>query len=389
MKLNLGAGGGAFAESQIEGFTPVDRKDGKEAFPLDYPDDSADEIYASHILEHFDSAKVPEVLKDWVRVLKPGGRIRLAVPDFEHVARLYLQDPKEPLVFGYLYGGQTDDDDFHRAGFDYERLFTLMRACGLRHITQWTSEIKDCAALPVSLNLQGYKPQTVVRPAIVAVMSTSRLGFTENMFCSTSVLVPRNVRLMKTTGAYWGPCLERVLTETLAEENPPEWVLTLDYDTVFDGYIFDEMCYLMASNPDVDAIAPWQVKREGSDMLCQIAGGAKETRFGREELDQELIKADTAHFGLTLLRVSALRKLKHPWFEDKPNKDGEWGEGRLDADINFWHKWSAAGNTLRFASNLSIGHMQMVATWPGRDMVAFHQHVTDFQKNGPPIGARL
>ncbi len=389
MKLNIGSGGGAFSESVLEGFTNVDRKDGQEAFPLDYPDDSVEEIYASHVLEHFPAIEVPRVLKDWMRVLEPGGRMRIAVPDFDHVARLYLQDPKEPLVWGYLFGGQTDDDDFHKAGFDYERLFTLMRACGLRHVTQWESEIEDCAALPVSLNLQGYKVLTVERPPIVAVMSTGRLAFTENMFCSTTVLMPRHIRLTKNTGAYWGPCLERVLTDVLAEENPPEWVLTLDYDTVFDGYCLDEMCYLMAANPDVDAIAPWQVKREGDDMLTQIAGRGRRSAFSREELDRELIEVDTAHFGLTLLRVSALRKLKHPWFIDKPNKDGEWGEGRLDADINFWHKWRAAGNTLRIASNLSIGHLQLVATWPGRDMVPFHQYVSDFQKDGPPLGARL
>ena len=45
LRLNIGAGSVA-----IDGYTPVDRSVGKEAFPLDYEDDSVDEIRASHIL---------------------------------------------------------------------------------------------------------------------------------------------------------------------------------------------------------------------------------------------------------------------------------------------------------------------------------------------------
>ena len=70
MKLNIGAG-----TVEIEGFTPVDRRVGLEAYPLTYADGSVCEIRASHILEHFSEAEVPKVLADWVRVLEPGGRI--------------------------------------------------------------------------------------------------------------------------------------------------------------------------------------------------------------------------------------------------------------------------------------------------------------------------
>ncbi len=51
-------------------------------YPLAYKDESVDEIYASHVLEHFPYNKTQEVLNDWVRVLKPGGRIRIPVHYF-------------------------------------------------------------------------------------------------------------------------------------------------------------------------------------------------------------------------------------------------------------------------------------------------------------------
>ena len=78
LKLNIGAG-----STIISGFTPIDRKLGSEAYPLSYPDNSVDEIRASHILEHFSFAHAQQALKEWTRVLKPGGRIRIAVPDLD------------------------------------------------------------------------------------------------------------------------------------------------------------------------------------------------------------------------------------------------------------------------------------------------------------------
>ena len=61
VRLNLGAG-----DSHLEGFKPIDRKLGSEVYPLAYNDESVDEIYASHVLEHFPYTKTQDVLDDWV-----------------------------------------------------------------------------------------------------------------------------------------------------------------------------------------------------------------------------------------------------------------------------------------------------------------------------------
>lgn len=55
-------------------------------------DDSVDAVYHSHLLEHLDRSVVPGFLSDVLRVLKPGGRQRVVVPDFERLCRLYLSD---------------------------------------------------------------------------------------------------------------------------------------------------------------------------------------------------------------------------------------------------------------------------------------------------------
>ena len=77
--------------------------------------------------------------------------------------------------------------------------------------------------------------------------------------------------------------------------------------------------------------------------------------------------------------------MKHPWFWEQPNADGEWAAGRLDPDIYFWRKWQDAGNTLYLANRVSIGHLQHMATWVDNETRRpIHQYLTDFQKHGPP-----
>lgn len=45
------------------------------------PDNHCDEVFAAHLLEHFDPDETFSVLMEWKRVLKPGGRLVVVVPD--------------------------------------------------------------------------------------------------------------------------------------------------------------------------------------------------------------------------------------------------------------------------------------------------------------------
>src|SRR5262249_40583582 len=58
--------------------------------PLPFPDDSVDCVYHSHLLEHLPPEKALPFMIECHRVLKKGGILRVAVPDLEQVARLYL-----------------------------------------------------------------------------------------------------------------------------------------------------------------------------------------------------------------------------------------------------------------------------------------------------------
>jgi hypothetical protein len=388
VRLNVGAG-----KVEIPGYTAIDRSLGTEAYPLDgYEDNSVDEVRASHILEHFPRAEVFPVVTEWVRVLKPDGVLKLAVPNFDWIAECYHRHMCDAqTLFGFLMGGQTDENDYHKSAFDETLLRLLMKAAGIDRIKPWVGEALDCSRLPVSLNLMGQKiapREPVTIPTIIGCMSTAKLGFTENLFCAMQTFGSRNIDLFKCTGAFWGQCLERVMGDAIAAG--AEWIVTLDYDTIFTPEIFDNLCYLLATHPEADAVAPWQMQRDTNDPLCWFTDeqGLPRREIPLMEFDAPLSKVDTAHFGLTVLRVAALKKMEHPWFLSKPNKEGTWGEHRIDEDIYFWQKWKAAGNTLYLANNVSIGHLQQLATWPDIYMRPIHQYVPDFQKHGVPQGAR-
>jgi len=58
---------------------------------IPFAEQSFDVVYHSHLLEHFPKSEAPELISECYRTLKPGGVVRVVVPDLENIARQYLQ----------------------------------------------------------------------------------------------------------------------------------------------------------------------------------------------------------------------------------------------------------------------------------------------------------
>jgi predicted SAM-dependent methyltransferase len=141
MKLHLGCG-----SRYIAGFVHVDAQPAPhvdivgpvELLRMD--NDSASLIYASHVLEHFGRYAYMAVLKEWFRVLKPGGILRLSVPDFAACAAIYyengLADGLSGLV-GLVSGGQRNEYDFHKMIFDETLLRRNLLEVGFCEVRRW------------------------------------------------------------------------------------------------------------------------------------------------------------------------------------------------------------------------------------------------------------
>ena len=105
-----------------------------------FPDGSFAALYASHVLEHFDfTASLPAALREWRRVLCPGGRMYVSVPDLETLARLFLLKGRLSLderffVVRMIFGGHVDKHDYHLVGLDEEMLTAYLRQAGFANI---------------------------------------------------------------------------------------------------------------------------------------------------------------------------------------------------------------------------------------------------------------
>jgi predicted SAM-dependent methyltransferase len=96
---------------------------------------SFDVLYASHVLEHFDyQHELANTLREWHRVLKPGGTLMVSVPDLAVLAGLML-DPKLSMVERFItmrmiFGGHVDAHDHHRVGLTEEFLQAWLGEAG-------------------------------------------------------------------------------------------------------------------------------------------------------------------------------------------------------------------------------------------------------------------
>ncbi len=91
-KLNLGCGQRFHPDWENVDLSParpiVHQHDLRKGVP--YPDQTFDAVYHSHVLEHFPRRLAPMFIGECYRVLKPGGVMRVAVPDLEQITRAYL-----------------------------------------------------------------------------------------------------------------------------------------------------------------------------------------------------------------------------------------------------------------------------------------------------------
>lgn len=386
MKLNLGSGG------DVEGYVSIDRKNGKEAYPLEYPDDSIDEVRASHLLEHFPRGQIEQVLREWVRVLKPGGYLKIAVPDFDYI----VSHRSDPQWQGYLFGGQIDGNDFHYCTFDKPLLTRLLESVGLTDVCTWKDAVGDSSRLPVSLNLMGRKAVRVLEASsvdaekpikFVGVMSCPRLGWTDTFGSITSAFMPLGIDVFRHSGVFWGQGLTKLMEMALSNE--ADFIITIDYDSVFGLKHVHRLCQLIVEHDEVDVIVPVQVRRENNYSMFTMRGddGQLRTVVPKDEFHKPLTKITTGHFGLTVIRASSLRRLPKPWFLHIPDKNGEWNDGHVDEDIYFWHNCERTGLNVQMANEVRIGHLQNMIAWPADNFGPIHQYVHEYNEKGQPIEA--
>ena len=140
MKLHLGCG-----KLRLEDFTNVDISSEVADLKLDFTDlaifnnSNIEEIYISHALEHFKRRELIPLVLELNRILKIDGVLRIAVPDFEKVVKVYLKNKNISELSGFLSGGQRDNYDIHYVNFDINILEKLLKACGFDNVKRYNA----------------------------------------------------------------------------------------------------------------------------------------------------------------------------------------------------------------------------------------------------------
>jgi len=141
LRLNLGCGSHKLQDWGNYD-TEVDLRE-----PLPWLDNSVDFVLLEHVLEHLTTPKGVQLLRQVHRMLKPGGVVRIAIPDFDVVLGLGPEDMLRYLEFLRSAGQQV-----HTADDALNLLLT-----GWEHQSAWSARL-----LTSTLQANGFQ----VRPCI-------------------------------------------------------------------------------------------------------------------------------------------------------------------------------------------------------------------------------
>jgi predicted SAM-dependent methyltransferase len=94
-------------------------------------------------------------LREWHRVLGPGGRVRVHVPNTEELARSFLESPADDkwrtmgaMLGQYCHPGVRRPEELvtrsdHQLMFDWELLSWAFRHAGFDGVANLTAEVRD------------------------------------------------------------------------------------------------------------------------------------------------------------------------------------------------------------------------------------------------------
>lgn len=119
---------------------------------LPFADNTADYMYASHFFEHVREGEAEKILAECLRVLKPGGVLRIVVPDLEILARKYVEGDKDFFdkikpgrgvtstfldtlnFFPSKLSRKVFSGQYHLWMYDFNSMSALLSKCGFKNV---------------------------------------------------------------------------------------------------------------------------------------------------------------------------------------------------------------------------------------------------------------
>ena len=126
IKLNLGCG-----NTNLKGYINIDCIENEFIKPdikadvskeLPFESNSVDEILASHVIEHFRVWQLKEILFEWRRVLKVGGKLIIECPDIEKAIRNFKDFPNDLTMNMWAFFG---DPHFQETSMEHHWAYSV------------------------------------------------------------------------------------------------------------------------------------------------------------------------------------------------------------------------------------------------------------------------
>lgn len=213
-------------------------------------------------------------------------------------------------------------------------------------------------------------------PKVVVILSQPRLTFAAQALAVQRTVSELGYPVETGGGAFWDRDIS-IITESCIKKHEPDYLLYVDYDTVFTPEDVKTLLAAINSDPEMGAIGSVQMSRHDDKPLVFDS---------RVDYSSPVSQVDYQHFGLTLIRREVFEELPKPWFWSLPNDDGSWSaNNRSDADITFWRMCGEKQIKVCQHGDVCIGHIIQGVKWPYAKGKGFCiQPVEHFMATGKP-----
>ena len=194
LRLHLGSG-----HIHLDGYTNVDpytdESDVKEDMRfLSFKPNTAGEIVSHHALEHIPMRDVFPTLRNWYEILAPGGTLEIGMPDVELCALWFLEASEKDRwdrCIWTLYGIETDEGQFHMAGFSLGHMIRMLEDIGFRMINAFNYDGNGTPSLFVYVMKPKEVTQSLLEEDVVIGTFSNKSTYIPKLWESCNKVLPQ------------------------------------------------------------------------------------------------------------------------------------------------------------------------------------------------------
>lgn len=138
IKLNIGCGNMILEDwINVDLYNPNADIKG-DALALPFPDDYADVLWASHVIEHFHFHDGHKAVREWGRVLKPGGIIIIETPNLVELCKYFLESDEATRIdlYNAFFSSGWEPGQAHLFLYTPNQLRWTLEQMGFENIIQ-------------------------------------------------------------------------------------------------------------------------------------------------------------------------------------------------------------------------------------------------------------